>query len=72
MYENAKFCVHLNGQFSAKFNIKVGFHQGAVLNPLLFIIAMVALSRELKVGCSWVLLYAADLLLIAETPCLCQ
>ena len=32
MYVNAKFCVHVNGQFSDEFNIKVGVHQGAVLS----------------------------------------
>ena len=67
MYENAKSCVRLNGQFSDKFNIKIGVHQGAVPSPLLFIIVMGALSREFKVGCSWELLYADDLMLIAET-----
>ena len=51
MYENAKSCVHVNGQFSDEFNIKVGVHQGAVLSPLLFIIVMEALSREFRVVC---------------------
>ena len=67
MYENAKSCVRLNCQFSNEFSIKVGVHQGAVLSPLLFIIVMEALSRELKVGCLWELLYADDLVLMAET-----
>ena len=67
MYENAKSCVHVNGQFSDKFNIKVSFHQGAVLSPLLFLIIMEALSREFRVGCPWELLYADDPVLIAET-----
>ena len=38
-----KSCVRVNGQFSEKFNIKVGVYQGAVLSPLLFIIVMEAL-----------------------------
>ena len=67
MYENAKSCVHVNGQFSDKFNIKVSFHQGAVLSPLLFLIIMEALSREFRVGCPWELLYPDDPVLIAET-----
>ena len=46
LYENAKSCVRVNGQFSYEFNIKIGVHQGAVLSPLLFIIVMEALSRE--------------------------
>ena len=57
----------VNGQFSDKFNIKVGVHEGTVLSPLLFIIVMEALSREFRNGCPWELLYADDLVLTAET-----
>ena len=67
IYENAKSCVLMNGQFSDEFNIKVGVHQGAVLSPLLFIIVMEALPREFRVGCPWELFYADDLVLMAET-----
>ena len=67
IYENAKSCVHLNDQFSDKFNIKVGIDQHAVLSLLLFIIVMEAFSREFKVGCPWELLYADDLVLMVET-----
>ena len=67
IYENAKSCVLMNGQFSDEFNIKVGVHQGAVLSPLLFIIVMEALSREFGVVCPWELLYLDDLVLMAET-----
>ena len=38
IYENAKFKVRLNGKFSEEVSIKVGFHQGAVLSPLIFVI----------------------------------
>ena len=64
MYENVKSCMHVNGQFSDEFNIKVGGHQGAVLSPL---IAMEALSREFRVGCPWELLCTDNLVLMAET-----
>ena len=67
MYENAKSCVRLDGQLNDEFNIKVGVHQGPPLNPLLFVIAMEALLREFRVGCPWELLYADDLVLMAET-----
>ena len=46
---------------------KVGAHQGAVLSPLLFMIVVEALSKEFRVGCPWELLYAGDLVLVAET-----
>ena len=67
MYENAKSCVRLNGQFTDEFNIKVGFHQGVVPSPLLFIIVMETTYKELKAGCHRELLYADDLVLMTET-----
>ena len=59
--------VCVNGKFSDEFNIKVCVHQDDVLSPLLFIIVIEALSREFRVGCPWELLYADDLVLMAET-----
>ena len=37
------------------------------VSPLLFIIVLEALSREFRTGCPWELLYADDLVIIAET-----
>jgi len=42
-------------------------HQGSALSPLLFLIVMKALSREFRVVLPWELLYADDLVVIAET-----
>jgi len=42
-------------------------HQGLALSPLLFVIVMEALSREVRVVLPWQLLYADDLVVIAET-----
>jgi len=42
-------------------------HQGSALSPLLFVIVMKALSREFRVALPWELLYADDLVVIAET-----
>ena len=53
--------VCLYGQFRDEFNIKVGDHQGAALSPLLFIIAMEALSGEFKAGYLWELVYLVDM-----------
>jgi len=41
-------------------------HQGSSLSPLLFEMAMEALSREFRVALPWEL-YADDLVVIAET-----
>jgi len=52
---------------SNSFEVKVGMHQGSALSPLLFLIAMEALSREFRVALPWEMLYAHDLVVIAET-----
>ena len=52
---------------SKGFNVKVGVHQGSVLSPLLFIIVMEALSRNFRGGLPMELLYADDLVLMAES-----
>ena len=67
MYTNAKSSVRINGQFRSWFDVQVGVDQGSILSPLLFIIVMEALSRHFRTGCPWELLYADDLVIIAET-----
>jgi len=47
--------------------VKVGMHHGSALRTLLFVMVMEALSREFTVALSWELLYADDLVVIAET-----
>jgi len=47
--------------------VKVGMYQGSALSPLLFVMVMEALSREFRVALPRELLYADDLVVIAET-----
>jgi len=49
------------------FEVNVGMHQGSALSPLLSMIVTEALSREFRVALPWELLYADDLVVIAET-----
>ena len=67
MYTNARSRVRVNDSLSEEFSVKVGVHQGSVLSPLLFIMVLETLSTEIRTGCPWELLYADDLVLIAET-----
>ena len=67
MYANARSRVRVNGQYSEEFGVGVGVHQGSVLSPLLFIIVLEALSREFRTGVPWELLFADDLVVIADS-----
>jgi hypothetical protein len=67
MYEDATTVVKVNGRESKAFRVRVGVHQGSVLSPLLFVIVLEALSREFRDGLPLELLYADDLVLMAET-----
>ena len=67
MYSNARSRVRVNGQCSEEFEVRVGVHQGSVLSPLLFILVLEALSREFRTGVPWELLYADDLIIMADS-----
>ena len=67
MYGNAHSKVRITDSYSNPINVSVGVHQESVLSPLLFIIAMKALSREFRTDCPWELLYADNLAIVAET-----
>ena len=67
MYENSLTRVKIEGRESEEFRVKVGVHQGSVLSPLLFVVVMEALSLEFREGLPMELLYADDLILMAES-----
>ena len=52
---------------SESFSVKVGVHQGSVLSPLLFVIVMEAVTKNIREGLPWELLYADDSVLMATT-----
>ena len=47
MYEGAQTVVRTSEGDSKEFNVNVGLHQGSVLSPLLFVIVVEMISREL-------------------------
>jgi len=67
IYAGAKTVVRTAYSNSDGFEVKVGMHQGSALSPLLFVIVIEALSREFRVALPWELLYADDLVVMAET-----
>lgn len=76
LYHNVKCCVRLNGVLSDWFPVDIGVKQGCILSPLLFsmyindlTIAVKALNKGVCINDDNVpiLLYADDIVLIAET-----
>ena len=46
---------------------KVGVRQGSVLSPLLFVAVMEVVTRKVREGLPWELLYADDLVLVTQS-----
>ena len=67
MYERARTVVKTKQGCSTEFEVKVGVHQGSVLSPLLFVAVMEVVTWGVKEGLPWELLYADDLVLIAQS-----
>ena len=67
MYNHAKTAVRTQNGIREEFEVKVGVHQGSVLSPPLFKIVLEALSKAFRGGLPWEILYADDLVLIAES-----
>jgi hypothetical protein len=59
--------VRVSQGYSDQFEVSVGVHQGSVLSPLLFVSVMEVLVREVREGLPWEVLYADDLVLVAES-----
>ena len=49
------------------FEVKVGLHQGSILSPFLFKIVFDVLTRGLRRGVPWSMMYADDVVLCRET-----
>ncbi|MBJ5547106.1 hypothetical protein JGG71_23155, partial [Salmonella enterica subsp. enterica serovar Derby] len=67
MYANAQTVVRTTYGNSESFDVKVRLHQGSVLSPLLFVIVMDVITKEVREGLPWEVLYADDLVLVAES-----
>ena len=67
LYHGAKTRVRLGSELSQEFLVQVGVHQGSVLSPLLFAIAVDVISENAREGLMNEILYADDLVLMSES-----
>jgi len=67
MYSKCSTSVKVGDGLSEPFEVKVGVHQGSVLSPLLFVIVMDVIAKEVGSGLPLELLYADDLLIMGES-----
>src|SRR5699024_11067456 len=63
MYVNSSSSVRCSSGLSQPYRISVGVHQGSALSPLLFILVMDTIGRDLITPSPWTLLYADDVVL---------
>nr|XP_009595828.1 uncharacterized protein LOC104092045 [Nicotiana tomentosiformis] len=67
MYDGAKTRGRTVGGDSEHFPVVIGLHQGSVLSPFLFALAIDALTRHIQGEVPWCKLFADDIVLIDET-----
>nr|XP_033512282.1 uncharacterized protein LOC108945319 [Nicotiana tomentosiformis] len=67
MYDGAKTWVRTVGGDSEPFSVVMGLHQGSVLSPFLFALAMDALTLHIQGEVPWCMMFADDIVLIDET-----
>ena len=60
MYEGSETVVRCAVGTTESFKVKVGLHQGSVLNPFLFAVIMDRLTNEVKREPPWMMLFADD------------
>ena len=67
MHRNSNSAIRINNTVVEKFDVKVGVHHSSFLNPCLFALVLEALSRKCKSTLPRNMLYADDLVTIAES-----
>ena len=65
-YHGTKTKVRVGSELSEEFLVQVGVHQGSVLSPLLFAIAVDVTSENAREGLMNEILYVDDLVLMGE------
>ena len=67
LYKGVRMKVKVATHLCDEFEVNVGIHNGSVLSPLMFVIVIDVVTNKIGDGTLQQLLYADDLVLIAET-----
>nr|GEV28416.1 DNA-directed DNA polymerase [Tanacetum cinerariifolium] len=67
MYDGAKTRVRTTMGNTEYFSVKVGLHQGSAISPYLFTLILDELSRGIQENIPWCMIFAEDIVLIAES-----
>ncbi|GKB51108.1 probable LRR receptor-like serine/threonine-protein kinase RFK1 isoform X1 [Tanacetum coccineum] len=67
MYEGVKTRVRTTMGNTEFFPVDVGLHQGSAISPYLFTLILDELSREIQESIPWCMIFADDIVLIAES-----
>ena len=67
MYEGSETTIRTPYGNTRSFRVNVGVHQGSALSPFLFLVVLDTLSRELRDEELWEMLFADDLIIIADS-----
>ena len=67
MFRDVKTRVRSGAGTTEGFEVKVGLHQGSALSPFLFNIVFDVLTRGVRRGVPWSMMYADDVVLCGET-----
>ena len=67
MYEGVTTKIKTRTGVSDSFEVKIGVHQGSALSPYLFILVLDELLKGVIKEVPWCMLFADDMVLIAET-----
>ena len=67
MYDGGMTKIKTRTGVSESFEVRIGVHQGSALSPYLFILVLDELLKGVVEEVPWCMLFADDMVLIAET-----
>jgi hypothetical protein len=67
IYDNVVTSVRTSDGYTNDFPINIGLNQGSALSPYLFALVMDEITRDIKGGIPWCMLFADDVVLVDES-----